>query len=793
MAYHDSTTANGIDTSPSVAVPNGGGGSPLAADDIVILILTLDNAAISIAAGSLPSGFTEIAEVDNSLDGQTTWLGWKRLTGADTGSYTFGDLGDENDWVLNAIAFRGRHTTDPPVKSTDASSNSGNTSPVSITANGVTAVSGDDLCWVGAADVSATGIANVFTQPTDFTSAESGERAFSWAGAAYRNNVSAGATGSITGTLTLTSGTSGWVAWVVRIPSAADSVDDLLANDVQSTSNVTAPAIGQVHAILANDVQSTSNVTAPALAQVHALTAADVESTSEVTAPGLLEVTPLTAEDVESASEVSAPVLAQVHVLLAADVESASEVSAPTLTEGEHILFADDVQSTSEVSAPALTQVHALTATSVQSTSSVTAPALGGLTATRTRIVRNIRPTRYVPEKSPYDSDPKLRVYIERELQAVARALGQKTLYTRTEAEQDAGADVDETKPYGNILRYYCPTDGASDCTPALDVAIASVGFDTTYGAQLYFPAIGTIYNFTTQPASITRRIRLRGDGKIGTSLVRAFSPASADLGLFNARLTGEGMIIEDLSIRSATGTSGGCLVSMVSDSTNNVAWGQLRNVNFSSTGSDTHLYAVHVDGSAKTADPVAVRLLMMAGCEIFGGASGSVLLKSTMGARLVGCNTFDAGGTTGKIVIAGTASVPNYYTRIDGGVIHGIDISNSLYTMVDATAILGDVVMASTALDPRVDGFCTGSVTDNATYAVKSVASLLWGRNVRADQVQLGTANGPLWARGSGSPEGAVAAPVGSLFSRTDGGAGTSLYVKQAGTGNTGWAAVTP
>ena len=28
------------------------------------------------------------------------------------------------------------------------------------------------------------------------------------------------------------------------------------------------------------------------------------------------------------------------------------------------------------------------------------------------------------------------------------------------------------------------------------------------------------------------------------------------------------------------------------------------------------------------------------------------------------------------------------------------------------------------------------------------------------------------------------------SLYSRTDGGAGTSLYVKESGTGNTGWVA---
>jgi len=43
-------------------------------------------------------------------------------------------------------------------------------------------------------------------------------------------------------------------------------------------------------------------------------------------------------------------------------------------------------------------------------------------------------------------------------------------------------------------------------------------------------------------------------------------------------------------------------------------------------------------------------------------------------------------------------------------------------------------------------------------------------------------------WLSGAGTPEGAVSAPVGSLYSRSDGGAGTSLYVKESGSGNTGW-----
>lgn len=41
-----------------------------------------------------------------------------------------------------------------------------------------------------------------------------------------------------------------------------------------------------------------------------------------------------------------------------------------------------------------------------------------------------------------------------------------------------------------------------------------------------------------------------------------------------------------------------------------------------------------------------------------------------------------------------------------------------------------------------------------------------------------------------SGSPEGVVSAGIGSLYMRDDGGAVTSFYVKESGTGNTGWVA---
>ncbi len=63
----------------------------------------------------------------------------------------------------------------------------------------------------------------------------------------------------------------------------------------------------------------------------------------------------------------------------------------------------------------------------------------------------------------------------------------------------------------------------------------------------------------------------------------------------------------------------------------------------------------------------------------------------------------------------------------------------------------------------------------------------------VRADQFVFGAGSIPTSRRflsGTGSPESVVTAPVGTVYIRTDGGAGTSVYFKESGTAATGWIA---
>lgn len=221
MAYRDSTTASGASATPAVTVPTGA-----ASGDIAILWATIDATAADFQVADWPTGFTELTEVTLTGDGQSIAVGWKRLTGADSGSYTFGNLGASADWVCQCVLFSGRHATDPPVISADATDSTLSNTPQTPTANGVTAVDGDDLVWICGPDYdSATGFTAWDTVPTNFTSAENTENAWTTGLMAYRNDVAAGATGTVAGQFSHAD-LAGWAAWLVRVPEAAAGGSD---------------------------------------------------------------------------------------------------------------------------------------------------------------------------------------------------------------------------------------------------------------------------------------------------------------------------------------------------------------------------------------------------------------------------------------------------------------------------------------------------------------------------------------------------------------------------------------
>lgn len=92
------------------------------------------------------------------------------------------------------------------------------------------------------------------------------------------------------------------------------------------------------------------------------------------------------------------------------------------------------------------------------------------------------------------------------------------------------------------------------------------------------------------------------------------------------------------------------------------------------------------------------------------------------------------------------------------------------------------------------------GESAPTATLHVKGIsastgAALIIQNSASATVLQVANngeviVNGVKYVNGAGSPEGVVTAPAGSVYTNKSGGAGTTLYIKESGSGNTGWVA---
>lgn len=146
--------------------------------------------------------------------------------------------------------------------------------------------------------------------------------------------------------------------------------------------------------------------------------------------------------------------------------------------------------------------------------------------------------------------------------------------------------------------------------------------------------------------------------------------------------------------------------------------------------------------------------------------------------------------GTTAAVAVASQVQAQTAATAVTYPVLYGFRVLNPVKgagsTVTRAAgAVVAEQTQGGTAnANIFIDAGAAIPVGNWSIYSGSSRDSVFVG------PIRSGSNTGPTWSSGTGSPEGVVTAPVGSLFSRTDGGAGTSLYVKQSGTGNAGWAA---
>ena len=111
----------------------------------------------------------------------------------------------------------------------------------------------------------------------------------------------------------------------------------------------------------------------------------------------------------------------------------------------------------------------------------------------------------------------------------------------------------------------------------------------------------------------------------------------------------------------------------------------------------------------------------------------------------------------------------------------------NKDYTNTDAYRPLASYLTASVSGGTSLVHPVAGN--DTAGSGTKVLTTHPTGVNV-SGELQLGGYDHVKYLSGVGSPQGVKTAPVGSMYTRTDGGVGSTLYVKESGTGNTGWSA---
>lgn len=240
-----------------------------------------------------------------------------------------------------------------------------------------------------------------------------------------------------------------------------------------------------------------------------------------------------------------------------------------------------------------------------------------------------------------------------------------------------------------NVKDYGATGDGTTDDTAAITSAITAAAIT----GDLYFPPGN--YKITSQ-ITVTTKTKIHGAGKGVTNLIRAFSPASDDIGLLRFT-TASGIQVEDMGISSDTGTTGGCLLSFVSHATNGSPdFMALRNLLLTYQAANTFKYAVYVDGSSR-ADNIGVRDATFDACEVFGGTSGAMYINTVVNFRFSG-STFPGTSTSGKVIVTGTGANDSAYVFFDCGAINGLAIDNCANGIFKATAFTAGITNANTA-----------------------------------------------------------------------------------------------
>ncbi len=137
----------------------------------------------------------------------------------------------------------------------------------------------------------------------------------------------------------------------------------------------------------------------------------------------------------------------------------------------------------------------------------------------------------------------------------------------------------------------------------------------------------------------------------------------------------------------------------------------------------------------------------------------------SVVSGNTISCSEATSASTYRHLYVLASPSITSARAAVFGNVVNGNSQTNGTGIRIEAGS---GTTLACHVFGNRVDG-CNISFTGVAT----------------------GTLTGRFDLYGSGTPESVITAPIGSTWTRSDGSNGTTMYIKESGTGNTGWSAV--
>lgn len=200
--------------------------------------------------------------------------------------------------------------------------------------------------------------------------------------------------------------------------------------------------------------------------------------------------------------------------------------------------------------------------------------------------------------------------------------------------------------------------------------------------------------------------LKITGYGKT-TALWRDYVEPHPNNGLLVFWPGSGGGLARDFAVLATADSGGGSAISLEAPSSGGSPdFVTLDNLYLSSSEADNRFgqFTLWVDGRGRQGAPIGLRDLCLTNCSVFGSQLGSVGIFGAVALTWNGGGAFEAGGSSGKVVIGGTGTINSHTVSINVAQIPGINISYAQNVIINAN-MMGPVAKGASVSNLRING----------------------------------------------------------------------------------------